>query len=138
MKFLGTSLLEMGVNNHKVAVIGEKSYEWIVTYLATANTGNVIVPLDKELGTKEIIRILTEVECKAFVYSAQYREVAKEAIKAVDWDLILIDTEKDHDQENTNSLSIWQLIDRGNDYLIEGNAFRWVWNHGNDAVIRDE
>ena len=122
VKFLGTSLLELGVKNLKVAVIGENSYEWIVTYLATANTGNVIVPLDKELGTKEIIRILAEVECKAFVYSAQYREVAKEAIKAVDWDLILINTEKDHDQENTNSLSFWQLIDSGNNYLIEGNV----------------
>ncbi|WP_282433753.1 AMP-dependent synthetase/ligase [Desulfosporosinus hippei] len=119
VQFLGISLLNLGVKNLKVAVIGENIYEWIVTYLATVNSGNVIVPLDKELGPKEIAGILSETEAGALVYSPQYQEIAQAAIKALDRDLILIETEKD--PQTTNSLSFWQLIDQGKKYMLEGN-----------------
>ncbi|KGK92012.1 hypothetical protein DP73_00115 [Desulfosporosinus sp. HMP52] len=121
VKFLGISLLKLGVKNHKVAVIGENSYEWIVTYLATVNSGNVIVPLDKELGPKVIAGILRETKAKALVYSAQYQEIAQAAINALDRDLILIETEKN--PQTTNSLNFWQLIDQGKNYVLEDIDF---------------
>ena len=39
----------MGLRDSKVAVIGENSYKWVVSYLAVANGTGVIVPLDKDL-----------------------------------------------------------------------------------------
>lgn len=34
---LGTKFVEMGLKDKKVAIIGENSYEWVVTYLAVTN-----------------------------------------------------------------------------------------------------
>ena len=45
---LGTSMAELGIAGKRVAVIGENSYYWAVTYLAVVMGGGVIIPLDKE------------------------------------------------------------------------------------------
>ena len=46
---LGTAFCSMGLKGKRIAVIGENSYEWVVTYMATVNGTGTIVPLDKEL-----------------------------------------------------------------------------------------
>ena len=60
-----------------VAVIGENSYEWILTYFAVVNSGNVILPLDKELTDAEIKNLLDDSCTEALVYSNDYSDVAK-------------------------------------------------------------
>ncbi|MCL2703854.1 MAG: AMP-binding protein [Defluviitaleaceae bacterium] len=72
----GTALLNSGVEKTKVAVIGENSYEWIVTYFAAVNSGNVIVPLDKELPEADIKHLIDDSETEVFVYSDGYSEMA--------------------------------------------------------------
>ena len=37
-----------------IALIGENSYNWLVTYFAVVNSNNVIVPIDKELSPDEV------------------------------------------------------------------------------------
>ncbi len=37
----------------KIAVLGENSYLWILTYFAAVLSGNIIVPIDKELPTED-------------------------------------------------------------------------------------
>lgn len=54
---LGTYFLHEGLCNAKVAVIGENSYPWLLTYFATVRSGNVIVPIDKELPDKDIAEL---------------------------------------------------------------------------------
>jgi long-chain acyl-CoA synthetase len=39
---------------NKIAVIGENSYEWILTYFAVVCSNNIIVPIDKELSAPDI------------------------------------------------------------------------------------
>lgn len=56
-------------DGQKVAILGENSYEWIVTYFAVINCGNVIVPIDKELKPNEISTLLNDSECSLLVYS---------------------------------------------------------------------
>ena len=48
---LATYFISKGYSRTHIAVIGENSYNWIVTYLATVNSNNIIVPLDKEACT---------------------------------------------------------------------------------------
>ena len=43
----GTSLLKLGLENKKVAVIGNNRYEWCVSYLTITTSNMVVVPLDK-------------------------------------------------------------------------------------------
>jgi long-chain acyl-CoA synthetase len=73
---LGTTLFNMGIKNMKVGLISENSYEWILTYFAVANSGNVIVPLDKELPTTEVKNLMDHSGAQVFVYSATYADVS--------------------------------------------------------------
>ena len=70
MNALGTTLLDMGLQNAKIAVLSENRYEWCLTYLAVANGVGTIVPLDKELPENEITSLLARSEAKAIVTSA--------------------------------------------------------------------
>ncbi len=55
--FLGTSLIEKGFLNKRIAVIGKNSYEWSVAYLAASIVG-IVVPIDKELHPHDVINFM--------------------------------------------------------------------------------
>ncbi len=76
---LGEYLLKKGLKEGaKIALLGENSYEWIVTYFAVVNSGNVIVPIDKELKAPEIATILNGSESVLLVHSAAKAEIVEE------------------------------------------------------------
>lgn len=58
--YVGNSLIADGLSRQKIAVIGANSYKWCVTYLAVTCSGNIIVPIDKELLAEDIISIIKE------------------------------------------------------------------------------
>ena len=68
---IGTMLLELAGDERRVAIIGEGSYEWITSYLATMNAGLVVVPIDKELGGDEIKNLLDASNCHTVICSAE-------------------------------------------------------------------
>ncbi|MCL2409918.1 MAG: AMP-binding protein [Oscillospiraceae bacterium] len=73
---LGTYFFEEGLSNGaKIAVMGENSYIWIVTYMAAACGGNIIVPLDKELNEEEIRNTIASSEAVAVVYADAYADL---------------------------------------------------------------
>ncbi|MCL2089235.1 MAG: AMP-binding protein [Oscillospiraceae bacterium] len=72
---LGTALHDLGLKNSKIALIGENSYEWIVSYIAAVNGGNVIVPLDKELSPAEIANLLRDCQADAIIHSDNYKSL---------------------------------------------------------------
>ena len=55
---LSNYLTDNNYHEKKIAIMGENSYEWILSYFAIANTKNVVVPIDKELDFESIKRIL--------------------------------------------------------------------------------
>lgn len=61
---------------NKIAVIGENSYEWVLTYFAVVCSNNIIVPLDKELFAPDIAELLKECECRTLIYSEDYDDIA--------------------------------------------------------------
>lgn len=54
---LGTSLIEKGFLNKRIAVIGKNSYKWAISYLASSIVG-VVVPIDKELHSDDVINFM--------------------------------------------------------------------------------
>lgn len=54
---LGTSLIKHGFLNKRIAVVGKNSYKWCVSYMAASIVG-VVVPIDKELHTDDIINFM--------------------------------------------------------------------------------
>ena len=58
MDALGTKMIQMGLKGKKVAVIGETSYSWVLTYFAVVCGVGVIVPLDKNLPSGELMGLI--------------------------------------------------------------------------------
>ncbi|MBR0596313.1 AMP-dependent synthetase/ligase [Sinanaerobacter chloroacetimidivorans] len=71
---LGTKLIDMGLKDAKIAVIGENCYEWIISYFAVVNGTGVVVPLDKELSKEEIYNLLRTADCRAVFFTKGYEE----------------------------------------------------------------
>lgn len=78
IEYLGTYLYGQGIKNSKVALIGENSYEWILSYFAVICGGNVIVPIDKELSNADISELIMQSGATAIIYADSYSDIAEE------------------------------------------------------------
>lgn len=70
---MGTALLDMGLKNCRIAIIGENRYEWVVSYLASVNGVGIAVPLDRMLPPNEIELMLERGEVDALIYSQNFQ-----------------------------------------------------------------
>ncbi len=113
-----TYLTGIGLNGKKIAVIGQNSYEWSITYLAVNCGVGVIVPFDKELKLDEISYLAKDAEIAAIVYSAE----TEEKLSGIDRAVIRIPmTQFSEYIEKGN-----RLIENGNtsyaDYIVDPDA----------------
>ncbi len=67
---MGTGLVDFGVREKHIAIVGEASYNWVTSYYATMSIGAVTVPIDKELPTEDIKSIIESAECDFVIYSS--------------------------------------------------------------------
>ena len=65
---------KIGFSGKRIAIIGETSYLWVSTYAAAIASGNVVIPLDKELKIEELEGFLEFAEADALVYSASFNQ----------------------------------------------------------------
>ena len=75
VKKLGTALLNLGLENKKVALISNNRYEWCISYLGVTTSNIVIVPLDKALPEKEIESLIIRSEAEAVIFEDKYQEI---------------------------------------------------------------
>ncbi|MBQ8508832.1 MAG: AMP-binding protein [Clostridia bacterium] len=68
----GTALSTLDLIGAHIAVVGETSAKFTVTYLGTVNTNSVIVPLDKEVSIEQMVGFLNLAECQMIVYSSDF------------------------------------------------------------------
>ncbi len=64
----------------KVSIIGETSPYWLAAYMAILASGNVAVPMDKELAPTEISKFFEVGSVEAVVYSATFNEVMDDIV----------------------------------------------------------
>ncbi|MCR4693361.1 MAG: AMP-binding protein [Firmicutes bacterium] len=74
---LASYFASLGIFDGKIALYGENSYEWIITYFATIVSNNAIVPLDKELKPAEAATLFDACGAETLVYSAKKAELAE-------------------------------------------------------------
>ena len=67
---MGTGLVDFGVREKHIAIVGEASYNWVTSYYATMSIGAVTVPIDKELPPEDILSIIESAECDFVIYSS--------------------------------------------------------------------
>lgn len=113
---LGTALVNLGLKNKRIAIIGDNRYEWAVSYLAvTAGTG-IVVPLDKALPNNEIESLIMRSEVEAIIYTNKYKEIMEELKDKKNTDLkffICMDSE----ESKNGVISFNKLIEKGKTQL---------------------
>ncbi len=67
-----------GSGNH-IAIIGENSYEWLLAFLGALTTGNVAVPIDKELPAAEVEWLLKKADAGKVFVSKTYSDLVENA-----------------------------------------------------------
>ena len=118
---LATTLVrKYKLQGKRVAVIGENSYKWYVSYLASTTGVGIVVPLDKELPANEIENLLNRSKAGCIIYSSKKEDVVFEIKKKVSKDIIFINMDKE--QSDDESLSFNQVIEEGRKYIAEGDT----------------
>lgn len=115
---LGTRLLDLGLKGKKIAVIGENSYKWVVSYLGTVNGTGVVVPLDKELPPKEIANLIKRAGADAIIYSSKMKETVDSALAETEGVSCRINMALERHQDGEFSFD--QLLEEGMELLEQG------------------
>lgn len=117
---LGTKLIDMGLKDKRIAVIGENCYKWAVSYLAVVTGTGIVVPLDKALPENEIESLILRSEVEAIFYTNKYTEIMnkiKEKHNTKIQYFISMNSEK-----NENDIySFKQLIEEGEELVKNGD-----------------
>lgn len=72
---LATKLMDLGLENKRVALIGNNRYEWCTSYMAVTTGNMVIVPLDKALPNHEIKSLIQRSGASAVIFDGKYEDV---------------------------------------------------------------
>ncbi len=120
INYLGTALINLGLKDKRIAVIGENRYEWELAYLSVVCGTGIIVPLDRSLPANELEELIERSEVEAIFYSKKYEETIKKirfSEKNKLKHLISMDTNV-HDE---GIYSEKELIEKGKILVEEGN-----------------
>ncbi len=115
---MAAGLTELGYAGKRIAIIGETSPAWVISYLAVLATGGVAIPMDKELEISVIEGFLDSVDADGIVYSESFNGKFNNAM------------------ENHKSLKLFIPI-APNDAELEGNGvvpYKSVMETGKAAV----
>ena len=83
VRALGTSLIDLGLSNKKIVIIGKNSYSWISSYFASAIVG-IAVPIDKELHPDDVINFLNISETAIILGDDKNLSAIHESISKID------------------------------------------------------
>ena len=111
IKAFSTELLNKGLENKRIVLIGNNRYEWCISYLAVTSGNMIVVPLDKALPDNEIENLVTRSEAEVAIFDKKYLDVMKKLKNEKEVNLqmlICMDNIKDNE------------VDRFTDLLKEG------------------
>ena len=115
VKNLATRLIEMGMKNQRIAVMGKNSYSWAISYLASTIIG-IVVPIDKEASNGNIKEFLNVSNAKAIIADDMYLNEIFEFKSELKNETILIDM-----QNTSKYINLADLITDGKKLVEEGN-----------------
>lgn len=115
VKSLSTKLIQMGMQNQRIAVMGKNSYFWAISYLAATIIG-VVVPIDKEASKDNIKEFLNVSNTKAIIADNKYLNEIFEIKSELKNETILIDM-----QNTSKYTNLADLIKDGKKMIEDGN-----------------
>ena len=130
LKYLGTSLINLGLEGKNIAIIGKNRYEWALSYVSILNGVGIAVPLDKGLPDQEIESLLTRSHAEAVIFEKEYTDIMRK-----------ISSQNSQIKEficmNSNSSNefktVYDLLESGKELVLKGdNRFE------NHKIVPDE
>ena len=118
--YLGTALINLGLKDKRIAVIGENRYEWELAYLSVVCGTGIVVPLDKSLPANELEELVERSEVEAIFYSKKYEEIV-EKIKYSEKNKLKHLISMDTDIHKEGIYSQKELIEKGKEFLENGD-----------------
>ena len=113
---LSTKLMEMGMQNQRIAVMGKNSYLWAISYLAATIIG-IVVPIDKEASKENVKEFLNVSNSKAIIADDKYLNEIFEFKSELKNETMLIDM-----QNTSKYTNLSDLIADGKKLIDEVNS----------------
>lgn len=132
---IGTKLIDLGLKNAHIGVIGPNCYEWAESYNAVVGGVGIVVPLDKALSEEEIENLCKEGDIKAIITcSDKHYNYAKSILDAGNTGLeyVITTTADEHIDEKAGLLS-WGIVREQGMKLVADGDRRWL-----DARIKND
>lgn len=120
INYLGTALINLGLKDKRIAVIGENRYEWELSYLSVVCGTGIVVPLDKSLPANELEELIERSEVEAIFYSKPYEETV-EKIKYSEKNKLKHLISMDSKIHTEGIYSQKELIDQGKELVEKGD-----------------
>lgn len=117
---LGTSLIEKGFSDQRIAVIGKNSYQWAVSYLAASIVG-IVVPIDKELHADDVINFLNVSQSVCLLGDEKNLKTVIENKSKLDNSSLLFISFQEQ-KENHDFVSFTQFKEEGASFVLKGNT----------------
>ena len=113
---LGTALCSLGLEGKHVAVMGENSYCWVVSWFAAVLSG-VVIPLDKELTEQNVASLLNKSHADALICSGKWANAAlslelEKKISVISWSA----------ECESGAVSFEGLLQKGRELLERGET----------------
>lgn len=116
---LGTALMKHGQTGKRIGVIGENCYQWAVSYLAAVCGTGVVVPLDKELGPRELKQLIIEAEVTTILFTEKFEKMFRNMAESGETNLeLLVNMNAEASAEGV--LSWTELVEEGRQMVKEG------------------
>ena len=111
---LATGLINLGLKDKKIAVIGENRYEWALSYMSIVSGVGTVVPIDKELPYEEVKFLLDFAECDAVICT---NTILRTKPELADCGILTICMDN-----NENCTSLKSILEKGSELLEAGNT----------------
>lgn len=134
VRALGTRLIDLGLKDAHIGVIGPNCYEWVESYHAIIGGTGIVVPLDRELPQDELENLCISGEIKAVICcSDKHYEMFQSIQKNGKTNLeMVIGINKDEHENPDKGYYSWNLLRDEGQALVEGGDRRFI-----DARIRN-
>ncbi len=119
---LGSALIHLGLNEKKIAIIGDAHPNYMTVYYATVCCGGTIVPLDKELEEEQIVNFMNRAQVSALFYTERFNGHAMEMAKQVPSLQLLVPLNSDPETIGSDlQITFSDLLAKGKQILDSGD-----------------
>ena len=121
---LGTALIDLGLKDNNIGLIGRNSTEWGESYLAVVGGVGIVVPLDRELNESELKQLTIKGDLTAVItINDKFYKMFKNIKDSGETSLrYIINADMDRDEDVRSGLLSWKQLRRNGIMMVADGA----------------